>query len=131
MNYKRAILIGFGIWFLGVSAFGLSAFIPVMGDQVLQANLILALTLIPLVWYGTHIYLKKDRNVAALQLAVVMMLATISLDAVITVPVLVLPAGGSYREFFLEPGFWVIVLEYIIVSVSATIFYRRRNSQLS
>ena len=36
-----------------------------------------------------------------------------SLDAIITVPLLIMPAGGSYKSFYGDPGFWVIGIEYV------------------
>ena len=36
-----------------------------------------------------------------------------SLDAIITVPLLIMPAGGSYQSFYGDPGFWVIGVEYL------------------
>ena len=45
------------------------------------------------------------------------------LDALITVPFLVIPAGGSYYEFFADPGFWIIALEFLAVAV---LYYRTR-----
>ena len=36
-----------------------------------------------------------------------------SLDAIITVPLLIMPAGGSYKSFYGDPGFWIIGVEYV------------------
>ena len=34
-----------------------------------------------------------------------------SLDAIVTVPLLIMPAGGSYKSFYGDPGFWIIGIE--------------------
>ena len=44
------------------------------------------------------------------------------LDALITVPVFIIPAGGSYASFYLDPGFWFIGLEVIATVLLVWIF---------
>ena len=44
-----------------------------------------------------------------------MFLVAMVLDALITVPFLIMPYGGTYFSFFSDPGFWLIAVEYISV----------------
>lgn len=44
-----------------------------------------------------------------------MFLVAMVLDALITVPFLIMPYGGTYLSFFSDPGFWLIAVEYISV----------------
>ena len=115
MKTFRAILIGIVIWFLAVCAFTLSFFIPLMDDFELQANIFFFLSLIPLAWFGARIYYRAEQNTPGLRIALVMLLTGVILDAGVTVPFLVIPAGGSHYQFFTDISFWVIALEYLLV----------------
>ena len=44
-----------------------------------------------------------------------MFLGAMILDAIITVPLFIIPNGGSHLSFFGDPGFWLIGLEYVSV----------------
>jgi hypothetical protein len=123
MKTLRAILIGTGIWCLGVGAYVLSFFIPLMGNAEKQANLVLFLAVAPLVWFGAKRYYKEEQETHGLLIGLRFFLTAAVLDALITVPFLVIPNGGSHAEFFTDPGFWVIALEFLAV---ALLFYRTR-----
>ncbi len=116
MKKFRAIGIGIGIWGLGVSAFIGSFFIPLLENAQQQANLMLFLAVIPLVWYGTKLYYKSGSKTHGCKVGLTFFLVAAILDALVTVPFLVVPNGGSYQEFFLDPGFWVIGLLFIGVA---------------
>ncbi|NKI31816.1 DUF5367 family protein [Croceivirga thetidis] len=119
MEKIRAIIIGVVIWFFGVSAFTLSFFIPILHDAELQANLVLFLTVIPLVWFGTKIYFLKGAKTKGFWVGLTFFFIAALLDALITVPLLIIPNGGSHLEFYADPGFWCIGLLFIGV---ATLF---------
>jgi len=63
-------------------------------------------------------------------LGVAMFLVAGLLDALITVPVFIIPAGGTYASFFGDPGFWLIGLLYII-TVAGYARYRQRKAERS
>ena len=115
MKTKRAILIGIAIWFLAVCAFTLSFYIPLLEDFELQANLFVGLSLIPLTWFGAHLYYRAEQKSAGLKVGLAMLLTGVILDAAVTVPFLVIPAGGSYYEFFTDISFWIIAIVYLTV----------------
>jgi uncharacterized RDD family membrane protein YckC len=115
MKTIRAILIGIVIWFLAVSAFTLSFFIPWLDDVELQANLFVGLALIPLSWYGAKFYFLAEQKTPGLKVGLLLLLTGVILDATITVPFLVIPAGGSFYQFFTDLSFWIIGAEYLIV----------------
>lgn len=116
MKKIRVVLIGVAIWFLGVSAFTLSFSIPILEDAELQANMVLFLMVIPLVWLGTKIYFLNGVNTKGYWVGLTFFLVAAALDALITVPYLVIPNGGSYIEFYTDPGFWLIGLLFIGVA---------------
>lgn len=113
MHTKRAITSGLIIWILGVASFIASFFIPIMGDPELQANIVLMIAIIPCTILGARFYYKKGHTTHGLKLGVFLFLIAIVLDAIITVPVFIMPEGGNHLEFFTEPGFWLIGVEYV------------------
>jgi len=125
MKTLRAIAIGTGIWSLGVGAFVLSFFIPLIENAEKQANLILFLVVAPLVWFGSRMYYKSEQKTHGLLVGLVFLATAGLLDALITIPFLVIPNGGSYYQFFTDVGFWVIALEFLLVT---TLYYRTRIS---
>ena len=64
-------------------------------------------------------YYYADAEAKSVVLGLFMFAVAGSLDAIITVPLLIMPAGGSYQSFYGDPGFWVIGIEY----VAAVAFY--------
>ncbi len=115
MKTIRAITTAILIWILGVGIFISSFSVPLMQDLEFQANLTLALAMIPLAWFGAKFYYKKDQSLHGIKLGTIMVSIAILLDALITVPFLMIPQGGSYQEFFGSLSFWIIVLEYFSV----------------
>ncbi|MEM7549544.1 MAG: DUF5367 family protein [Bacteroidota bacterium] len=118
MNNIKAVIIGVFIWILGVSFFMASYFFPFMEDQELQANLILAISMIPNAYLGAYLFYRKGSLFSGIRLAFTVVFIAIVLDALITVPYFILPYGGSYEGFFGAPAFWLIVLEYFLVVFS-------------
>ena len=115
MQIKRALIATAIVWTLGVTAYILSHFVKIMDNPELQANVALTLALIPSVILGTKFYYKKGAYTNGFKLGVFMFFITICLDAIITVPVFIIPAGGDHLAFFSDPGFWFIGFEYILV----------------
>lgn len=131
MEIKRAILATSIVWVLGVSAYILSHFVKIMDNPELQANVVLTLALIPSAILGTKFYYKNGAHTNGFKLGVFMFLITIGLDALITVPAFVIPAGGDHLSFFSDPGFWIIGLVYILVVILYTgIRSKMRTSKL-
>ena len=131
MEIKRAILATSIVWVLGVTAYILSHFVKIMDNPELQANVVLTLALIPSAILGTKFYYKNGAQTNGFKLGLVMFLITIGLDALITVPAFVIPAGGDHLSFFSDPGFWIIGLVYILVVILYTgIRSKMRTSKL-
>lgn len=131
MEIKRAIIATSIVWVLGVSAYILSHFVKIMDNPELQANVVLTLALIPSAILGTKFYYKNGAHTNGFKLGIFMFLITIGLDALITVPVFIIPAGGDHLSFFSDPGFWIIGLVYILVVILYTgIRSKMRTSKL-
>ena len=118
MKTVKALAIGTFVWILGVSAFSTIYMLPIMEDRYLQANIGLALAVPPLVWLGAWIYYKREKSAHGLKLGLLMLMASATLDALITVPMLIIPYGGSYASFFGSLDFWLIAIEFILVSLT-------------
>jgi len=114
LNVKSLFISSLIAYTLGVSAFIGSFFVPVMSDPEAQANLVLAIAIIPAAIFGAYLYYQKGHQTNGFILGAAMFFITIILDASITVPLFVIPAGGDHISFFTDPGFWFIGLEYIL-----------------
>lgn len=117
MKTVRALLIGALVWIFGVSAFTTFYELPLMENQYAQANIGLALLVPLLVWFASQIYYRKVRSTHGLKLGLLMLLASATLDALFTVPILIIPFGGSYTNFFGSLDFWLIACEFLLVSL--------------
>jgi hypothetical protein len=115
INYKSVVVSAVIVWSIGVTAFVGSYFVPILSDPDLQANWVLSLVLIPAAALGAHLYYRKGRQMNGFILGAAMFLVTMILDALITVPVFIMPYGGNHFTFFTDPGFWLIAVEYISV----------------
>ena len=115
MNLKSVIISAIIVWTIGILAFLASYFVPVMSDPDLQANWVLSLVLIPAVLIGAHIYYRKGYKTNGFKLGLSMFAVTFCLDALITVPLFIIPSGGNYITFFTDIGFWLIAIEYVSV----------------
>lgn len=117
MKTIRAILIGIAIWVLAVSIYTLSFEFQILEDPNQQANMVLFTAVLPLVWLGSYIYYKKGSKTHGYFLGQVFLLVAAILDAIVTVPLFVIPNGGNHYTFFTDPGFWIIALELVGVAV--------------
>ncbi len=117
MKTFKAILIGIGIWFLAVSFYTLSFQFELLADPEQQANFVLIAVLLPLVWYGAHLYYRKEQNSQSFLPGFIFFAVAGILDALITVPLFIIPNGGSHLDFFTDLGFWFIGLVMILTTV--------------
>ena len=114
LNVKRVLIAASIAYLIGVSAFLASFFVPVMADPKVQGNLVLSVVIIPASILGAYYYYRKGHHANGFLLGASMFLITMILDALITVPLFVIPAGGDHISFFSDPFFWLIGLEYIL-----------------
>ncbi|MDY2586809.1 DUF5367 family protein [Winogradskyella aquimaris] len=129
MKHLRAVGIGIIIWILGVSVYNLSFYISFVEDAQQQANILLSIAVMPLVWFGAKQYYKKGTNTHGYWVGQTFFLTATALDALITVPVFIIPSGGSYYQFFTDLGFWLIGFEFISITVLYWYIKLRINKQ--
>jgi len=109
----RSVACAMLVWILGVSCYLLSFYLPVLENPDLQSNSVLALAIIPSACLGTYLFYKKSYIKPALFALVVILVAT-SLDALLTVPLFIIPSGGSYASFFGDAMFYIILVELYV-----------------
>lgn len=64
---------------------------------------------------GTHLYYQRDHLTNSFVLGGTMFTGAMVLDAIITVPLFIIPNGGNHISFFTYPGFWLIGIGYATV----------------
>jgi len=117
MKTKRAILLGIAIWIIAVLFYSISYYVPLLENADEQANVMLFIVVMPLVWFASSFYYKKDNETHGLKVGQTMLLTSVALDALITVPFFIIPNGGSHYSFFTSLRFWIIAFEFLLVAV--------------
>jgi hypothetical protein len=116
MNILRAILSGIITWTLIFITFMILSFIPVVKDSEVQQYMLFYITLIPILLVGTRFYYQKENSLNGLLLGSIMAIVSLALDALITVPYVIIPHGGSYASFFTSPFMLITAVEFILVT---------------
>ncbi|EDP70014.1 hypothetical protein FBALC1_10792 [Flavobacteriales bacterium ALC-1] len=109
-----SIVCGILVWILGVSFYLLSFYVPILENPELQSNIALALGIIPSACIGTYLFYTKS-HIKPSQLGLTFVMVATLLDVIITVPVFIIPNGGSYSKFFGAPMFYTIVVEFYFI----------------
>lgn len=116
MKVKRAILSGIAIWIIAVACYSISFYVPILPDLQQQANTVLFVLVMPLVWFGCAFYYKSGDKTHGIRVGQTMLLTSVALDALITVPFFEIPKGGSHYSFFTAWEFWIIAFEFLLVA---------------
>lgn len=116
MNISRAILSGVIVWVMIFTYFILVSFIPQIKDSELIQHLLLWFILIPILVFGLNFYHKKEPKSNQLLIGVFIIVTCLILDAIITIPLTIIPYGGSYASFFMNPFLWIIIVEMLIIT---------------
>ncbi len=114
INLKYAFLAGLIVYIIGINFFLCSYYISIVDDVELQSNFILAIVIIPASILGARFYYHKVAKTNGLLLGITMFGIAAILDAMITVPIFFIPAGGNHYQFFTNSWFWYIALEYVL-----------------
>lgn len=109
-----SIVCGILVWILGVSLYLLSFYVPILENPELQSNVVLALGIIPSACLGTYLFYTKS-YIKPSALGLIFVIVATLLDVIITIPVFIIPNGGSYSEFFGDPMFYTIVVEFYFI----------------
>ncbi|MBC3846984.1 DUF5367 family protein [Winogradskyella echinorum] len=109
-----SVICGILVWTLGVSFYLLSFYVPILENSELQSNIVLALGIIPSACLGTYLFYTKSQLKPS-KLGLTFVIVATLLDVIITVPVFIIPTGGSYSEFFGDPMFYTIIVEFYFI----------------
>ncbi len=78
MKTTRAILIGIVIWIIAILFYSISFAIPIVEDLDTQANIVLFVVVMPLIWFGCHFYYKKDNKTHGLKVGQTLLLTAVN-----------------------------------------------------
>jgi len=129
MKTKRTILLGIAIWIIGILFYSISYAIPIFEPADTQANVVLFVVVMPLVWLASSFYYKKENKTHGFKVGLTMLLTAVALDALITVPFFIIPNGGNHYSFFTSLGFWIIAAEFLLIA--SLYWYARIYSRYS
>lgn len=121
MNKFRAILTGALVWLFIFIAFAVLGYVPLLKDSLNQQALIVGILIIPFAIFGASVYYKKGNKENGVIIGLIMVVTALILDALITVPFIEIPNGGSYQSFYTYPLLWLLV----IVNMATVYFYWR------
>ncbi len=125
-NLKRALFSSLIVYVIGITAFLASFFVDFMSNPELQANVVLSIAIVPAAILGARFYYRNLSEANGFSLGIIMFLGAMILDAIITVPLFIIPAGGNHISFFSDPGFWMIAVIYIMtVGIYGTVWVPR------
>ena len=113
MSLVRALIVSIVLWMIGALVFSIASMLPFIQEVPNGASWILAVLLIPLAIIGSRFYYHRGRKVHGVLLGLFMLSVSILMDALITVPMVILPSGGSYHSFFMDLGFWSVGMVYV------------------
>lgn len=116
MKTKTAIVIGFIIWMIAILCYTIAGSIAVSQQLEHLPGTVLFIVVMPLVWLGSEYYYKEDNKTHGYWVGQTMLLTAAALDSLITVPVFIIPLGGSYYSFFTALEFWIIAFEFLTVA---------------
>tara|TARA_R110002072_G_scaffold289032_1_gene455822 strand:+ start:1600 stop:1995 length:396 start_codon:yes stop_codon:yes gene_type:complete len=117
MKTTHAILLGIAIWIIAILFYSISYAIPILENPDTQANVILFIVVMPLVWIASSRYYKKGSKTHGYLVGQTFLLTAAALDALITVPFFIIPNGGTHYSFFTSLGFWIIAFEFLTVAI--------------
>lgn len=109
MKAIRAILSGAIVWLCIFTTFAVLGFVPGVKDAPGVQVLIVAILTVPFAITGAAVYYRGGRKENGIRVGVTMAATALGLDALITVPLVAIPHGQSYLDFFTYPPLWLLV----------------------
>lgn len=119
MKHFRAISVGTMVWSFIFITFVLLGFIPTIKDSLNLQVLVVGILIMPYALFGASIFYKNGNKENGMKVGVIMAITALILDALITVPLVEIPKGGSYQSFYSFPLLWVLVT----INIATVYFY--------
>lgn len=121
MNYLRAVLSGIMLWICIAVTFYILEHTPIIKDSLNIQTVIICLFIIFYSAIGASFYYKKAISISGFQVGVIMSLTAILLDALLFVPLVEIPKGSTYQDFFSNPLVWILA----ILNIATVYFYSK------
>lgn len=109
MNIFRAIIAGAIVWAFVISTFVLLGFLPSVKDSLNLQGTIVGVLIVPFASLGAFLYYRNGNRDKGLPVSILMVATALLLDALVTVPFVEIPNGGSYQSFYSSPVLWILV----------------------
>jgi len=97
------------VWLFVSIAFAILGYVPSIKDSLDHQTLIVGVLVIPFATLGAAFYYKSGSKGSGVIIGLTMAVTALLLDALITVPFIEIPNGGSYQRFFSYPLLWLLV----------------------
>ncbi len=127
MNYLRAILSGIILWISVATTFFILEHIPIIKDSLNIQTAIICLFIVFYSAIGASFYYKKAISISGFQVGIIMSLTAILLDALLFVPLVEIPKGKTYQDFFSNPLLWILA----ILNIVTVYFYSKTRLKLN
>jgi hypothetical protein len=114
MKHVRAIFIGAMVWVFIFTSFAILGFVPSIKDSITLQAIIICILIVPFALFGASIFYKNGNKENGMTIGIIMTLTALILDAMITVPFIEIPKGGSYQSFYSFPPLWLLVIINIV-----------------
>lgn len=121
MNYLRAVLSGIILWICVAVTFFILEHTPIIKDSINIQTVIICLFIIFYSTIGASFYYKKALSISGFQVGIIMSLTAILLDALLFVPLVEIPKGNTYQDFFSNPLLWILA----ILNIATVYFYSK------
>lgn len=127
MNYLRAILSGIILWICVAVTFFILEHTPIIKDSLNIQTAIICLFIIFYSTIGASFYYKKAISTSGFQVGIMMSLTAILLDALLFVPLVEIPKGNTYQDFFSNPLLWTLA----ILNIATVYFYSKTKLKIN
>jgi hypothetical protein len=121
MNYLRAVLSGIILWICVAVTFLILEHTPIIKDSLNIQTVIICLFIIFYSAIGAAFYYKKAISISGFQVGVMMSFTAILLDVLLFVPLVEIPKGNTYQDFFSNPLVWILA----ILNIATVYFYSK------
>lgn len=128
MNWKKSILLGILLWVIiffevSILMFGFNLKSPEISYYILHGILITIFYILAVLYYFSG-KVKKGFGQGIL-LSIVLIIVEVILDSIITIPLFIVPNGGSYSSFLLSKEMLLSYLWFFIIA--STIGYMKKK----
>lgn len=113
MKTSRLLFTGLLMWLSIFTVFTALVMLPVTKNSLSLQNTLLVVFVAPIVLACTAIYYKTGANAHGIIVGFLFTAISLCLDALITLPLIIIPSGGSYQAFYSSTILWVVVVESI------------------